>query len=65
METGHAFANRAFLNELRQIVSKKHRCGKYAVSTRSEKKAIAREFADFIQSSEGQEIFVKWGWMRP
>ena len=39
-------------------------CG-IAITNRSEKKALAREFADFLQSAEGQEIFVKWGWVKP
>lgn len=29
-----------------------------------DKKGI-KEFAGFLQSAEGQEIFVKWGWMTP
>jgi accessory colonization factor AcfC len=39
-------------------------CG-IALTNRSERKALAKEFADFLQSPEGQEIFVKWGWMKP
>ena len=39
-------------------------CG-IAITNRSEKKALAREFAGFLQSAEGQEIFVKWGWVKP
>jgi accessory colonization factor AcfC len=39
-------------------------CG-IAITNRSERKALAKEFADFLQSAEGQEIFVKWGWMKP
>jgi len=39
-------------------------CG-IAITNRSERKALAKQFADFLQSPEGQEIFVKWGWMRP
>ena len=39
-------------------------CG-IALTNRSEQKTLAREFADFLQSSEGREIFVKWGWMAP
>jgi accessory colonization factor AcfC len=39
-------------------------CG-IAITHRSEKKALTKEFADFLQSPEGQEIFVKWGWMKP
>ncbi len=42
-----------------------YRSSGIAITNRSEKKTIAKEFADFIQSSEGQEIFVKWGWTRP
>jgi accessory colonization factor AcfC len=36
-------------------------CG-IAITNRSERKSSAKEFADFLQSAEGQEIFVKWGW---
>jgi accessory colonization factor AcfC len=36
-------------------------CG-IAIAQRSERKALAKEFADFLQSAEGQKIFVKWGW---
>jgi accessory colonization factor AcfC len=39
-------------------------CG-LALTTRSEPKALVREFADFLQSPEGQAIFVKWGWQAP
>lgn len=39
-------------------------CG-IAITNRSERKALAKEFADFLQSAEGQKIFVKWGWMAP
>jgi accessory colonization factor AcfC len=39
-------------------------CG-IAITNRSERKALAKEFADFLQSAEGQNIFVKWGWMVP
>jgi accessory colonization factor AcfC len=39
-------------------------CG-IAITMRSERKALAKEFADFLQSAEGQQIFVKWGWMAP
>lgn len=39
-------------------------CG-IAITNRSERKALAKEFADFLQSAEGQKIFVKWGWMPP
>jgi len=37
-------------------------CG-IATTTRSENKVLAKEFSDFLQSAEGQEIFVKWGWL--
>lgn len=37
-------------------------CG-IALTNRSEQKALAREFADFLQSAEGKDIFVKWGWI--
>jgi accessory colonization factor AcfC len=39
-------------------------CG-VATTNRSEKKVIAKNFSSFLQSAEGQEIFVKWGWMAP
>jgi len=39
-------------------------CG-IAMTNRSEKKALGTEFSDFLQSSEGQDIFVKWGWLAP
>jgi accessory colonization factor AcfC len=39
-------------------------CG-IALTSRSEQKALAKEFADFLQSAEGKDIFVKWGWMAP
>lgn len=39
-------------------------CG-IAITNHTENKTIAKEFAEFIQSREGQEIFVKWGWTRP
>ncbi|HEX7533787.1 MAG TPA: extracellular solute-binding protein [Syntrophales bacterium] len=39
-------------------------CG-IAITNRSERKALAKEFADFLQSAEGQEIFLKWGWVAP
>lgn len=39
-------------------------CG-IALTNRSEQKALAKEFADFLQSAEGKEIFVKWGWIEP
>jgi accessory colonization factor AcfC len=39
-------------------------CG-IVMTYRSERKALAREFADFLQSPVGQRIFVKWGWLAP
>lgn len=39
-------------------------CG-IAITTRSERKVLAKEFADFLQSAEGREIFKKWGWIAP
>jgi len=39
-------------------------CG-IAITTRSERKVLAKEFADFVQSVEGREIFKKWGWIVP
>lgn len=39
-------------------------CG-IAVTNRSENKALAGEFADFIQSAAGQDIFAAWGWLKP
>jgi accessory colonization factor AcfC len=39
-------------------------CG-IAITTRSGQKVIAKDFADFVQSAEGQEIFKKWGWIVP
>jgi accessory colonization factor AcfC len=39
-------------------------CG-IAMTYRSERKALARELADFLQSPVGQGIFVKWGWLAP
>jgi accessory colonization factor AcfC len=39
-------------------------CG-VAITTRSKNKVSAKEFAGFLQSPEGQKIFVKWGWMAP
>ncbi len=39
-------------------------CG-IATTNRSENKVSGQEFADFLQSAEGQAIFVKWGWMAP
>ncbi|MHB8111680.1 MAG: substrate-binding domain-containing protein [Syntrophorhabdaceae bacterium] len=39
-------------------------CG-IALTNRSEQRALAKEFADFLQSAEGKTIFVKWGWIAP
>ena len=39
-------------------------CG-IAITNRSEKKVMGKEFADFLRSATGQAIFVKWGWMAP
>lgn len=39
-------------------------CG-VATARRSERKALAAEFSDFLQSPEGQKIFEKWGWRAP
>jgi accessory colonization factor AcfC len=39
-------------------------CG-IALTNRSEQKALAKEFADYLQSAEGKDIFVKWGWIAP
>lgn len=39
-------------------------CG-IAITNRSEQKALAKDFADFLQSAQGQEIFIKWGWIVP
>ena len=39
-------------------------CG-VAVTNRSAQTALAKEFADFLQSVEGKEVFVKWGWVAP
>jgi accessory colonization factor AcfC len=39
-------------------------CG-IAITNRSERKVLGKEFADFLQSTAGQAIFVKWGWMAP
>jgi accessory colonization factor AcfC len=39
-------------------------CG-IALTNRSEQKAIAKEFPDYLQSAEGKEIFVRWGWIAP
>ena len=39
-------------------------CG-IAITNRSERKVLGKEFADFLQSPSGQAIFVKWGWIAP
>lgn len=39
-------------------------CG-IAITNLSQQKALAKEFCEFLQSGEGQKIFVKWGWMAP
>jgi accessory colonization factor AcfC len=39
-------------------------CG-IAITNRSERKVLAKEFVDFLHSTVGQAIFVKWGWMAP
>jgi len=39
-------------------------CG-IALTNQNEQKTLAKEFADFLQSAEGQAIFVKWGWIAP
>jgi accessory colonization factor AcfC len=39
-------------------------CG-IATTNRTENKALARDFSDFLQSPEGRQIFVKWGWLAP
>ena len=39
-------------------------CG-LALTQRSTQKALATEFADFVQSPQGKAIFVKWGWLAP
>jgi accessory colonization factor AcfC len=39
-------------------------CG-VAATNRSQHRAIFRDFADFLQSKEGQGIFRKWGWIVP
>lgn len=39
-------------------------CG-IATTLRSKQKKEASQFADFLQSAEGKEIFVKWGWLAP
>ncbi len=36
-----------------------------AITHRTSQKAVASQFADFLQSAEGQKIFVKWGWEAP
>jgi accessory colonization factor AcfC len=42
-----------------------HRSAGIALSTRTEQAALATEFADFLQSTEGGAIFRKWGWTTP
>lgn len=37
-------------------------CG-IAMTSRSANKVMAKEFSNFLQSAEGQDIFVKWGWL--
>ena len=37
-------------------------CG-VATSHRTKNRGLTREFADFLQSADGQQIFVKWGWL--
>ncbi len=39
-------------------------CG-IAITTQSQNKKLAREFANFLQSAEGKKIFIKWGWLAP
>jgi len=39
-------------------------CG-IALTNRSEQKVLGKEFTDFLQSAEGKEIFLKWGWIAP
>lgn len=39
-------------------------CG-IALTNRSEQRALAKEFADFLLSAEGKTIFLKWGWIAP
>lgn len=39
-------------------------CG-IAITNRSEQKGLTKEFIDFLKSSEGEKIFVKWGWLAP
>ncbi|MGB9701059.1 MAG: substrate-binding domain-containing protein [Thermodesulfobacteriota bacterium] len=36
-----------------------------AITNRSEQKLLAKEFVDFIRSTEGKTIFRKWGWLVP
>lgn len=40
-----------------------YRSSGIAIAKNSKRKTLAKEFADFLQSPEGQKIFVKWGWM--
>ena len=39
-------------------------CG-IGLASRSPHQTLAKEFADFLQSAEGRNIFVKWGWIAP
>lgn len=39
-------------------------CG-IALTKQTQQKTLGKEFADFLQSAEGQEIFVRWGWIAP
>lgn len=39
-------------------------CG-IAITNRSERKVLGKEFAEFLQSPVGQAVFVKWGWIAP
>ncbi|MHC1728677.1 MAG: substrate-binding domain-containing protein [Syntrophobacteraceae bacterium] len=36
-------------------------CG-IGLTKRSEHQAIGRQFAEFLESKDGREIFIKWGW---
>lgn len=42
-----------------------YRSSGIALTNRSKQQALAKEFADFLQSAEGRDIFVKWGWLVP
>jgi accessory colonization factor AcfC len=39
-------------------------CG-IGITNITKQKAVAKEFADFLQSDQGRDIFVKWGWKAP